>query len=426
VIDYDPLSPEVKQDPQKYFSVLREECPVHHHVLDDVDVEKMNRNPWIAEPVGEFWSVFRYEDSIRIAQDAKRFSSREGPGGPERLRAMTEEGMLIFADDPAHRWQRSIANRAFTPRRVAELEPDIQRVADDVIDSLHPRGECDLFTEFAAPMTIRVIAKIVGGVDDSRIDDFFRWGNDTMGAFGSDDDFAERSFASAMEFHAYFSEILDARRTALAQGDPVPDDILNALIVAEAEGRKLSDVELFMGAQQLMTAGFETTTTALANGIWLLDQHPEQRALVENDPALIPELVEETLRFASPVEGLYRTTNEDVEIHGTRIPKGSRVRFVLSAANRDSRQFERADEFDLMRDPVDLRKHVAFGHGIHTCLGAALARIEMKVAFETLLRRLPNLHVDPDKTPTRNPFLLVSGFNYLPVLWDRPETAPGM
>ncbi|GAA5146092.1 cytochrome P450 [Pseudonocardia eucalypti] len=415
---YDPYDPAVKEDPQKYFKPLRDGCPVHHHVIDDVEVGKMNENPWIAEPTTEFWSLSRYQDCVQVLQTPALYSSKEGPG-PERTRALTEDGMLLFSDDPAHRWQRSIANKAFTPRRVALLEPDIQKVADDLIDQLYPRGECDLHLEFAAAMTIRVVAKVVG-VDDSRIDDFFRWGNDTIGAFGADEEGIKRSFTSGMEFLAYFNELLEDRRTKLANDEEVPDDILTAMITAadEETGKKLSDVELFMGAQQFMVAGFETTTTTIGSGIWLLNQHPEQLQKVKDNPDLILVLVEEVLRYASPLEGLCRTATEDTEIAGVKIPKGGKVRWLMASANRDERAFERADEFDLDRDRVQVRKHLSFGHGIHMCLGSALARMELKIAFETLLRRLPNLRPDPDKQPERNKALLVSGFSYLPVVWD--------
>lgn len=414
--EYDPYDFAVKNDPQPYFKALREQCPVHHHTIEGVELDKINDNPWVAEPTTEFWSVSRYEDCVEILQHPELFSSRQGPA-PERIRAMTEDGMLIFADAPAHRWQRSIANKAFTPRRVAELEPDIQKTADAIVDGIHGRGECDLFADFAAPFTIRVVAKVVG-VDDSRIEDFYRWGTDLMSGFGGDKDGHERSFRSGMEFYAYFAELVGSRRELIAGGEPVPDDILTAMITADAEGKTLNDTELFMGAQQFMTAGFETATTTVANGIWLLHHHPEQREKVLNDPSKFPNLVEEVLRFASPLEGLCRTANEDTTIAGTPIPKDAKVRWLMASANRDGRQFERPDEFDVDRDPKELRKHLSFGFGVHTCLGAALARMELKVAFETLLRRLPNLRLDDTREPTRNPALLVSGFDYLPVVWD--------
>jgi cytochrome P450 len=416
MVDYDPYDFAVKEDPERFFKPLRDGCPVHHHVVEGVELDKMNDNPWIAEPTTEFWTVFRYDDCVEVLQNPDRFSSREGPG-PERTRALTEDGMLLFADQPAHRWQRSIANKAFTPRRVAALEPDIRKVADDLLDELYPRGECDLFTEFAVPMTVRVVARVVG-VDDSRIDDFSRWGNDIIGAFGADADGVQRSAASAMEFYAYMAELVGSRRAALAAGEPVPDDILTAMITAEAEGKMLNDTELFMGAQQFMVAGFESSATSMVNGIWLLDRNPEQRRKLAEDPSRFTLLVEEVLRHSPPLEGLCRTAREDTEVAGVKIPKGGKVRFMMSSANRDERAFSRPEVFDLDRDPKEMRKHLAFGHGIHMCLGAALARLELRIAFEALLERLPNLRVDPEGTPTRNPALIVNGFNSLPVLWD--------
>jgi cytochrome P450 len=337
---------------------------------------------------------------------------------------MTENGMLIFADDPVHRWQRSIANKAFTPRRVAELEPTIQAIADSVIDGFGGRGECDLFREFAIPFTIRVIAKVVG-VDDSRIDDFFRWGSDVISAFGADADVVDRSYRSTMEFHAYFAEIVSKRRHALDTGGSVPNDIMTALITAESDGQHLNDAELFMGAQQIMTAGFETTASTIATGIWLVLSHPAQLSRLQLDPEKYVLMVEEVLRYAAPLEGLCRTANEDTEVGGIPIPKNGRVRWVMASANRDARVFDRPDEFDIDRAPKELRKHLAFGTGIHTCLGAALARMELKVAFSTLLRRLSNLRLDPHRNPNRNEALLINGFNYMPVVWEPTKSRSG-
>lgn len=415
MIEYDPTSPEVRNDPHRFFGELRKQCPVHQHVFDAADMAKVNQNPWVAEPTTELFSLFRYQDCVRVLQSPQLFSSKEGPG-PERLRAISEDGMLLFADDPAHRRQRSIANKAFTPRMVAAMEPDIQKLADELLDKIQPLGGADLVRDYAVPLTLRVVARIIG-VDDARIDDFFRWSNDTLSAFGADESAVERSFQSMLELHGYLTSLIEPRRAALGRGEPIPDDVLSALMTAEHEGTRLSDEELFMGCQQFMIAGFETTSTALASAVHLLCTHPEQRRKLAEDLSLMNVMVEETLRITAPLEGLCRTANEDTEIGGVPIPKHAKVRVMFASANRDADQFDRPDEFDLDRDLASLRKHIAFGHGIHTCVGAALARAELRISLSTLLDRLPDLELDPTGETSRNPSLLVSGYNRLPIRW---------
>jgi cytochrome P450 len=167
-----------------------------------------------------------------------------------------------------------------------------------------------------------------------------------------------------------------------------------------------------------MTAGFETAMTTMASAVHLLCTHPEQRATLEADPGLIGVAVEEVLRFTSPLEGICRTALEDTEINGVPVPKGAKIRLMLAAAGRDEQLFDRADDFDISRDPAELRRHLSFGVGIHTCIGAALARTELRIGLSTLLAALPGLRLDPDDEPSRNPAFLVSGFNRLPVVWD--------
>jgi hypothetical protein len=416
MIEYDPYDPAVKLDPHPRFAELRAACPVHHHVLDPDRAGRISENPWVGQATDEFWSVFRFADIARIMQNPGTFSNKEGPG-PERMLQISEDGMLLIADEPAHRRQRSIANKAFTPRMIKRYEPEIEKVAAELVDRIRPLGRIDLVTGFAAPMTIRVVARLIG-VGEERVDDFFRWGNDTISVFGADDAGIQRAFASMLEFHEYMTSLITPRREALARGEPIPDDVLSAMISAEHEGWRLSDVELLMGCQQFMTAGFETAMTTLASAVHLLCTHPEQRRLVQEDPALVEPAVEETLRFASPLEGICRTALHDTEIGGTPIPRGAKIRLMLASAGRDGAQFERADQFDVRRDRAELRRHLAFGVGIHTCIGAALARAELRIALATLLSGLPGLRLDPDEEPIRNPALLVSGFSRLPVVWD--------
>ncbi|HTK64020.1 MAG TPA: cytochrome P450 [Pseudonocardia sp.] len=417
MIEYNPYDPEVKRDPHPRFARLRRECPVHHHVLDAARAGRISENPWVGEATKEFWSVFRQSDIVRIMQSPGVFSNKEGPG-PERMLQISADGMLLIADDPAHRRQRGIANKAFTPRMVQRLEPDLRTLAEELAERIRPLGRADLVADYAAPYTIRVVARMIG-VGEERVEDFLRWGNDTINVFGADDEGVRRSFVSMMEFHEYMTSLITPRREALARGEGIPDDVLSAMIAAESEdGWRLDDQELLMGCQQFMTAGFETAMTTMASAVHLLCTHPEQRAKLEADPALMGLAVEEVLRFASPLEGICRTALEDTEVGGVPVPKGAKIRLMLASAGRDEQQFERAGEFDITRDPAELRRHISFGVGVHTCIGAALARAELRIGISTLLAALPNLRLDPDEEPTRNPAFLVSGFSHLPVVWD--------
>jgi cytochrome P450 len=416
MVDYDPFDPAVKQSPHAIFDALRAGCPVHHHRLDGIDLNRINNNPLVARPTEEFWSVFRYEDCLAVLQDTQQFSRREGPG-PERLMALNDEGMLLYADDPAHMLQRRIVNKAFTPRMVDQQLPAIQAIADDLVDGLWQVGEADVMADFAVPMTIRVIASIMGAGAD-RIDDLFRWVNATVAAFGGDDGALEASFVAMIEMFGFVTEQINERREILARGGDPPDDVLTALITAEYQGYRFSDQEILMAAQQLHTAGFETTSTAIANAVHHLCTHPAERAKLERDWSLLDSAVEESLRYDAPVEGLFVTARSQVEIGDVPIPAGAKVRVVYAAANRDDRRFPEGAAFKVDRSPAENRHHLAFGHGPHACVGAALGRTEVRVALRTLLTRLPGLGLHPARRPDRNTSLIINGFSSLPIVWD--------
>lgn len=423
---YDPFSSEVKADPHRFFDSLRSSCPVHHHRLEGPELERINAHPLVGRPTNEFWSVFRYADCAAILQDPQRFSSRQGPG-PERLTPLNEEGMLLFADEPAHRIQRRIANKAFTPRMVEQLRPHIQATVDALIDGFADRGRVDLMADFGVPLTLRVIARVLG-VGEERLDDFWRWGKASLEAFGGDEEAVQRSFGALMELFTFLMDLVGRPRAMLEAGEEPPADVLTALITADFEGRSFTDEELLMASQQLLTAGFETTSTAIATGIHLLRTHPLERRKLEKDPVLIETAVEEILRFEAPIEGLFRTATDAVEVAGCPIPADAKVRVMYASANRDERQFADAGTFRVDRDPTDVRRHLAFGFGPHACIGAALARTEMQLAIGTLLRRLPGIDLDPDRPPTRETMLSVNGYRTMPVRWDprgvRAASAP--
>jgi cytochrome P450 len=262
------------------------------------------------------------------------------------------------------------------------------------------------------------------GVDKDRVDDLFRWGSDTIAAFGGDPDAVERGFIAMQELFAYLMPKIELRREMLARGEEPPSGILTALVTADYEGSHFTDDEVLMAAQQLLTAGFETTSTSVASAVHLLCTHPDQRRRYEDNPSLIDRLVEETLRFAAPIEGLFRTAKTGVEIAGCPIPEGAKVRLVWASANHDERAFSDPKSFRIDRPLAETRKHLAFGIGPHACAGAALARAELRTAISTMFRRLPGLELDATKPSVRNPILLVNGYRSLPVRWDPARALP--
>lgn len=418
---YDPLSAQAKQDPERYFGPLRDACPVHRFVLPQEAATRISENPLVAQPTSEFWSVLRYADCLTVLQTPSVFSSKEGPG-PERMLPLTEDGVLLFADDPAHVRQRRIANKAFTPRAVERLKPRIQQIADELIDGFVDTGTAELMEAFAIPLTIRTIAGIIG-VEEERVSDFWRWGNAIVAAFGGDTDAASAGLVALQELFTYVQALIDDLR-ADRRHDGSADGVLAALIKAEQDGVRLTDEEIRWATMQLITAGFETTSTSTVNGVHLLCTHPEEREKLARAPRLIDSAVEEILRYMSPLEGLFRTTTETVSLGGTTIPAGAKVRIVYASANHDRSRFASPDTFKVDRDAEELRSHLAFGLGTHYCIGAALARAELSCGLGTLFRRLPTLALDPSRGAVRATALVINGFRTLPVTWDATSALP--
>ena len=291
---------------------------------------------------------------------------------------------MIFCDPPDHTRLRNIVNRSFTPRMIADLEPRIRQVTDDLIGGVQHKGEMDLMADLAIPLPVTIIAEILG-VDPARKEDFKRWSDGAVGDVaqataptGYD---AEGDDEDGMAFQAYFENVVAERRR-----DP-QDDMISHLIRAEEEQQALDSDEVLAFIGLLLIAGNETTTNLLGNAMIALLDHPDQLQKVLDDPSLVPNLVEEALRYDAPVQFLFRRATQDVEIAGTLIPQGSMVMVVFGSANRDERKYPDSEKFDVTRDT---QGHLAFGHGIHFCLGAPLARLEAKIALAALLK-LDNL-----------------------------------
>ena len=406
------LEPDAVRCPYPYFEKLRAESPV----------------TWIEE-LGCF-AVTRYTDVLEVVRNHELFSSAM-PTGPkvmadmlpllqqlimesEELRPLVEKGfaisaanVLLNADPPVHDRQRGLVNRAFTPRKVRQLEPAIRDIADRLIDGFVDKGGCEFVSEFAVGLPLTVIATELG-VEDGDLPSFKRWSDAFVAVIGNHhltkDDLAELVQGQAA-FLAYFTEKIEERRA-----DP-RDDLISDVVHASIEGAEpLSTIEMLAMFSQFLVAGNETTTKLLASTMLLLLQHPAVMARVRADRSLIPGMIEESLRLEAPVQGLFRVARRDTEIAGVPIPAGSSVWVVYASANRDRDEFETGDGFDPEQSTA---RHLSFGQGVHFCLGAALSRAEARIAFEALFDRLDDIRLAAGNTFTYEPSYALHGLKEL-------------
>ena len=388
---YDPYDHRVQEDPYPIYRQLRDEHPAYHNESRD------------------FWALSRFDDIWSAVHDPQRFSSASGLVIGQDMMATAREvmPMLIMMDPPRHDELRKMVSRAFTPRRIAAMEDDVRRIARDLLASFVERGEAEFVHEFAAPLPMIVIAEMLG-VPVSDRGQFREWSDHLVKVNPDDPATTERAIAAGLGLNNYFVPMLEAR-----QKDP-KDDLMSALLSAESDdGRKLTQEELIGFCFLLLVAGNETTTNLISNAAAILHDRPELRREITDDPGLLPAAVEEFLRIESPVQGLARTVTEDVEMHGEVMHEGDKVLLLWGSANRDEREFEDPDEFVLGR-PLD--RSLAFGHGVHYCLGAALARLECRVAFEELLATIPDY--DISNGASRLLSGPIRGFDHLPVTFE--------
>lgn len=352
---YDPARPDFQAQAHEIYRTLREEHPVY------------------CNAEAGFWALSRFEDVRAAAGDPETFSS-EGTDTSQGLLPMIQA-----LDPPRHDALRQLVSKAFTARRMADMEPEIRRIARELIDGFAGAGEADLLADFARHLPSRVIGAMLG-VPPERREHFLEWTEALVEAQPGQGN-AERIRHPATRIYQEFARLL-AERRARRQ-----DDLMSALLDAEIDGRRLREDELLGFCFVLIVAGNDTTTNLIANGAVLLADHPDQRKGLADDPSRIPNAVEEMLRYESPAQALPRIARRDVTLHGVTIPRGALVRLVWAAANRDPREFQDPDCFDVGRATP---RHLGLGHGVHFCLGAHLARLEARVAFEELLARIPD------------------------------------
>jgi cytochrome P450 len=359
------------------------------------------------------YTVSRYDEVSFVLKHPEIFSS-EVMGGSE-VQVINAEGdiaptsgSLIAHDPPEHTRQRNIVSRGFTPRRIAQLEPKIRSNAEELFARFEHRGSCDLMEEFANPLPVSVIADLLG-LDPDRRDDFKRWS--TALIVGSTRPGEGGGFANIelfREFRGYMTDVIAKRRQN-------PGDDLISTLIHTGEGDGILDPEQVISfASLLLAAGSETTTNLIGNAVLALLRNPEQLERVQRDRSLLANVVDETLRYDSPIQLTARLATQDSEVAGVAIPRGSMVAVLLASANRDAQHFEDPDRFDIDRPTP---AHLAFGFGNHYCIGASLARLEGTIALEMILTRLHGLALDVDEVERHGSFL-VRGPSTLPIRFD--------
>lgn len=399
---YNPLDPEYAGKIQEVFSAAHREAPVFFSPLYNV------------------WVVTRYDDIWTVLKDPKRFSSslstnvaaEQPPEVIEILRqGWGQESTLVTCDPPAHNRYRGLINKAFTPRRVLERQDFIRATAHRLVDAFVDDGETDLIWTFAYPLPMTVIASILGVADDD-LDRFKKWSDDLVArlSFNLPVQRQIECARSLVDFQTYFNELLNDREKT--PRDDMLTDLLNARLEGEAP---LNRREALSILQQLLVAGNETTTGLIGNMVYLLLRDRERWQELCADVGLAQGVVEEALRMESPVQGLFRNATEDVELGGVTIPKGAQLQLLYAAGNRDEAAFEESGVFDMKRE--NAAAHLAFGGGVHFCLGASLARLEARIALETLVERLPDLRLAAGRPPQRVAHFFMRGFEHLHVQW---------
>ncbi|MGI5481622.1 cytochrome P450 [Streptomyces lavendofoliae] len=395
-MDFDPWSPAFVADPYPAYAELRARGRVH----------------WF-EPTRQYL-VPRHADVSALLRDRRlgrtyrhRFTDEDfgrtpPPAAHEPFHTLNDHGMLDL-EPPDHTRIRRLVSKAFTPRTVERLRPYVHRLADELVGSLVAEGGGDLLTAVAEPLPVAVIAEMLGIPEADRAP-LRPWSADICGMYelNPDEETAARAVRASVEFSAYLRELIAERRARPGE------DLISALIAAHDEGDRLTGQELVSTCVLLLNAGHEATVNSTVGAWWTLFRHPDQLAALRADPGLVPTAVEELLRYDTPLQLFERWVLDDIEIGGSTVPRGSEIALLFGSANRDADAFDRPDTLDLAR--VD-NPHISFGAGIHYCVGAPLARMELAASMTALLERAPALR--PVKEPERRPGFVIRGLDGL-------------
>jgi cytochrome P450 len=384
VVRFDPFSYEHHEDPYPTYRRLRDDAPAY------------------LDPDRGFWALSRHEDVRAAIDDWGTFSSTGGITLERRTENV--EPMLIEMDPPRHTGLRALVSRAFTPKRVADLEMPIRDLAEELSAGCVPGARVDVIEDFAAKLPMAVISVMLG-VPRPEQDAPRSWSDAMLHREEGSAELTPAGIEGATRLYGYFTEVIATRRRTPGE------DLVGALVAAQEGDRSLSPAEVLGFCFLLLIAGNETTTKLLGNAIHWLAAFPDQRERVLRDPTAVPAAVEETLRYDTSTQALARELTRDVELHGVTLPAGRKGLLLFGSANRDERRWDEPDAFDVDRNPAG---HLAFGHGIHRGLGAPLARLEARVALEVLLPKIGEYTVDltnAERVHSGN----VRGFAKLPI-----------
>jgi len=387
---------EYQRDPYPFYAAMRRDHPV---IFD--------------ERTG-FWAVYRYDDVRHVVTDHDTFSSDRTQllaGADAQLREqMRVASSLVGTDPPRHRLLRELVSRAFTPRVIAQLEPHIAELTETLLSAVLPAGQMDLVADLAYPLPVTVIAELLG-VPTSDRPTFKRWADVLFSGRNEiptdpNSPIVRERFGLLQEMNAYFGDFVAQRRAAPR------DDLISRLVMAEEEGQRLSEPEILAFCSLLLIAGHITTTNLLGNAVLALLAHRDQLALLQANSALAPSVVEEALRYDGPVQAVVRFVTRGTVLGDQPIPAGQRILAWTAAANHDPAVFPEPEHFDVQRTP---NPHLAFGAGIHFCLGAPLARLEARVALAILFARMQDVELAESATPELTGSTFLRGVTKLPL-----------
>src|SRR5215469_12707769 len=389
-----PVRPEIRLldghfyagDPHPHFTWMREHAPVY----------------W--DESGEVWGIALHGDVMELSKDPRTFSSAGGsrPDSPPIP-------SMINLDDPSHKKRRNLVNRGFTKGRIEAEERKVRAVCVELLERVRTRSEFDFVKEVAAPLPMIVIGDMLGVAPKDR-DDLLRWSDDLIR--GTSASATPEAMAGAMRAFGEYSEY-HRRIVADRRARPLGPDLMSVLVHAEIDGERLDGEALLQESLLLLVGGDETTRHVISGGMHQLLRHPEEREKLVRRPETVAQAVEEMLRWVTPIQNMSRTVTRDVELRGQKLRAGDKLLLLYPSANRDARVFAEPFRFDVGREPND---HVAFGgYGTHFCLGASLARLELRVMFEEILRRLPPLELASDAPPPLRPSNFITGIESLPV-----------
>ena len=399
--EIDLVNPDVwvRGVPHDAFKLLRQKAPVFWQDMPGSDQG--------------FWAVTKYEDVVAISKDPATFSSYRGTA---LLRDLPKEDLeqtrtiMLNMDPPQHSKYRKLVSQGFTPRMTAALEPRIRKATVEILDQVAARGSCDFVREISAELPLIVIAELIGIPIEDR-HKVFEWSNRLIGF--DDPEFAnteEDGKMAAAEIWLYANQLAEQRKK-----EP-KDDLVSVLMTGQVDGEKLTEMEFDSFFLLLAVAGNETTRNLISGGMLALIEHPEQRQKLLADPSLLNSAVEEMLRWVSPVSQFRRTATRDTEIRGQKIKENDKIVVYYQSANRDEDVFTDPYKFDVARSP---NNHIAFGIGEHFCLGANLARLEIRVMFEEIMRRMPDMELAGPVRRLRSNF--INGIKEMPVKFTPPR-----